>query len=96
MEIKNLLPIGTVVLLKGGQKKLMIFGVKQTDSESKIEYDYISVIYPEGNIGDEVQYFFNHDAIEKVFFVGLNDAERTEFIEKLEEYYWNAFDEKSE
>ena len=31
MLIKNLLPIGSVVLLEGGEKKLVIVGVKQMD-----------------------------------------------------------------
>ena len=87
MEIKNLLPIGTVVLLKGGVKKLMIFGVKQTDTATNIDYDYISVIYPEGNVGDEAQFFFNHDVIEEIFYRGYEDDDRATFIENLENYY---------
>lgn len=51
MDIKSLLPIGTVVLLKGAKKKLMIIGVKQTNAETDEEFDYLGVIYPEGNIG---------------------------------------------
>ena len=33
-NVKELLPIGSVVVLKGGEKKLMIFGIKQTDQET--------------------------------------------------------------
>ena len=40
--MKELLPIGSVVLLKEGQKKLMIFGIKQMDSEVLEEYDGFS------------------------------------------------------
>ena len=29
MNINELLPIGSVVLLEGGKKRLMVFGVKQ-------------------------------------------------------------------
>ena len=50
MNIENLLPIGSVVLLKGGVKRLMIYGVRQTDKKDNTEYDYIGVLYPEGNI----------------------------------------------
>lgn len=39
--------------IKRRQKKIMIFGVKQTDAENRIEYDYMGVIYPEGNLGKE-------------------------------------------
>lgn len=87
MEIKELLPIGSVVLLKGGQKKLMVFGIKQTDNKTKEEYDYIGVLYPEGNMGEVGQYLFNHENIEEVFFKGYEDKERVEFLERLDGFY---------
>lgn len=87
-NVKNLLPIGTVVILNGGKKRLMIFGVKQTmENEENKEYDYIGVPYPEGNIGTDFQYLFNHDDVEEVFFRGFEDIERQEFIFHLSEYY---------
>ena len=89
MEIKGLLPIGSVVLLKEGRKKLMIFGVKQMDSEVQEEYDYIGVMYPEGNVGVEGQYLFNHDSIDQIFFRGYEDEERERFINALDEFYVN-------
>ena len=45
MNIKELLPIGSVVLLKGGKKRLMVFGVKQKKGDTGEEFDYIGVIY---------------------------------------------------
>ena len=39
--MKKYLPIGSVVLLKEGKKRLMIYGIKQIDINTKIEYDYI-------------------------------------------------------
>lgn len=90
MTIKDLLPIGSVVLLKGGQKRLMICGVKQTDSEDRAtEYDYLGVFYPEGHIGSKFQYLFNHDRIEKIFFRGYEDEEREDFLSKLTNVYEN-------
>ncbi|MGN0555261.1 MAG: DUF4176 domain-containing protein [Candidatus Fimenecus sp.] len=87
MNISELLPIGSVVLLKNGKKRLMIIGVKQTDLQTNTEYDYLSVLYPEGFVNPETTFFFNHDAIEHIFFLGMNDNERTEFLEKLTAYY---------
>ena len=89
MEVKELLPIGTVVSLKDGTKRLMIFGVRQTDNESGIEYDYIGVLYPEGNIGEEGQFLFNHENIAEVFYKGYEDEERDKFLEQLDRYYKN-------
>ena len=86
-NVKELLPIGSVVILKEANKKAMIYGVKQINSATDIEYDYIGVVYPEGNMGDGTQFFFNHDVIEEVFFRGYEDEEREVLIERLAEYY---------
>ena len=34
MNIKDLLPVGSVILLKGATKKMMIFGIKQLDEKN--------------------------------------------------------------
>ena len=87
-NIKELLPIGSVVLLEKGQKRLLIVGVKQTDmDDGEKEYDYIGVFYPEGYIGAEYQFLFNHEDIVEVFHRGYEDEEREEFIDKLQKYY---------
>lgn len=87
MNISELLPIGSVVMLNGGKKRLMIYGIKQTDASSGLDYDYIGVLYPEGNLGNEGHFFFNSTDIEKVYYLGLNDGERQAFITKLEAFY---------
>ena len=54
MRIKDLLPIGSIVLLKDGEKRLMINGIMQSDASGNgQEYDYLGVLYPEGHIGDQ-------------------------------------------
>lgn len=87
MNISELLPIGSVIQLKGAHKKLMVFGVRQTDRTDKTEYDYIGVMYPEGNIGEQGQFLFNHADIEQVLFRGYENEERTRFLEKLARFY---------
>ena len=87
MNVKDLLPIGSVIQLKGAEKRLMVFGVRQTDRSDKKEYDYIGVLYPEGNIGEQGQFLFNHENIEKVFFRGFEDEERTSFLNRLDSFY---------
>ena len=87
-KVKTLLPIGTIVSLKEGTKKLMIFGIIQSIEETEIrDFDYIGVPYPEGNMGQEYQYLFNHEDIESVYFRGYEDIERQEFIFNLSEFY---------
>lgn len=78
------LPIGTVVLLKGGRKRAMITGfcsVAQEDQE-KI-YDYSGCVYPEGYLSSNQVCLFDHDQIEKIFFVGYEDEEEVAFKDKL-------------
>ena len=87
MNIDSLLPVGSVVILKGGEKRLMVCGVRQTNNDDGKEYDYIGVLYPEGFIGDDYRYLFNEEDIQEVFFRGFEDEERTLFIERLKNFY---------
>lgn len=89
-NIRELLPIGSIVLLQEATKKAMIYGVKQTDSETGAEYDYLGVVYPEGCLGDGSSFFFDHEHIAQVCFRGYEDEEREEFIDKLEAFYNTA------
>lgn len=73
------LPIGSVVLLKESNKRLMIYGVKQIATETKKEYDYIACLFPEGNIDKKHNILFNHEDIDKIFYLGLHDEEQYEF-----------------
>lgn len=85
--MKELLPIGSVVLLKEAKKSLMIIGTRQVDEDGN-EYDYISCIFPEGYINAETFFMFNHEDIENVFFVGCINAESQSYTQLLknEEY----------
>lgn len=89
MKFKELLPIGSVVLLNDASKRLMIYGVGQTDQSENVDYDYIGVMYPEGNMGEGSQYLFNHSDIQRIDFRGFEDTERTEFINRLQDFYEN-------
>ena len=88
MNIKELLPIGSIVLLKNGEKRLMIIGIKQSNmDEGGKEYDYLGILYPEGHIGEEFQYLFNHEDINKIVFRGYEDKEREEFLRNLSKVF---------
>lgn len=87
MKTNELLPIGSIVLLKDGTKKLMVFGVRQTDERSGREYDYAGVVYPEGNLGGDTWFLFDHGDIAEVIFRGYEDEERTAFVGRLSAYY---------
>ena len=88
LELDNFLPIGSVVLLKDAEKKLMIIGIKQIkEDEEQKEFDYIGVLYPEGYLGNDTNYLFNHTDINDIVFTGYTNPERNEFIDFLKEAY---------
>ena len=86
-NVKELLPIGSVIRLRGAKKYIMTFGICQTDRKSGKDYDYIGVIWPEGSIGDKTQVMFNHADVEEVAFTGMDNEVRRDFIERLYNYY---------
>ena len=72
MAIQNLLPIGSVVKLKNGEKPLMVFGILPQNKAQR--YDYLGVLYPEGFLNQEMVFMFNHADIDEVKFIGYVDA----------------------
>ncbi len=80
----ELLPVGSVVLLEGGEKRLMIYGILQLNAEDESEYDYLGCLYPEGYINSDHTYMFNHKDIQKVEFIGFVDSEFQMFRSNLQ------------
>ncbi len=86
-EIKEkYLPVGTVVLLQNGTKRVMINGFCTMDASnpSKI-YDYSGVLYPEGSLSSDQTLLFDHSQIVRVDHMGLEDQEELDFKVKLKE-----------
>jgi hypothetical protein len=81
---EKLLPNGSIVLLKDGTKKIVIYGRKQILLlEDPVMYDYIGCFYPEGYINPEYTFVFDHEDIEETIFVGFMNEEEETFIELL-------------
>ncbi len=82
---KGFLPIGSVVLLKGGTKRVMITGFCSIDNnDTNKVYDYTGCLYPEGIINSNEMRLFNDDEIDKVYFRGFEDQEQLDFQKILE------------
>ena len=83
---KELIPIGSVVLLKQGTKPIMVYGRKhpvQEESGTKI-YDYVACPYPEGYLLNAISFFFDHSKIDKILHMGyINEDEKYLKIELL-------------
>ena len=76
------LPIGTVVLLKGGKKEVMII-TYCVFPEGKL-YEYGACTYPEGVIEHDTIIGFNHDQIEKVCHMGYETDDQKGFATHLD------------
>lgn len=79
MNFEKYLPMGTVVLLNKGTKKIMIFGRKQKKVDSDEQFDYIAHLYPEGNIKQDMAILFNHEDIREVVHLGYADEDEEIF-----------------
>lgn len=82
MAYENLLPIGSVVLLKGANKRVAIMGRIQARANDPKVYDYSACYYPEGLVSSDSFVFFDHDDIERVYFIGFQDIEELQFREE--------------
>lgn len=81
--MKKYLPIGSVVLLKDSNKRIMIVGVKQKQADSDKVWDYSACLFPEGMLDPDHLYLFDSEQIERLYFIGLQDGESLTFTEKL-------------
>jgi len=87
MERINYVPLGSVVLLKGGTQKLLVIAraLFVRAEETNVFFDYAGVLYPEGLNSDRLAYF-NHDGISKVVFEGFNDVENQNMADTINDY----------
>lgn len=86
MEEKKFLPLGSIVIIKGSVKKLMLIArgaITLIDGKQKY-YDYGACTYPEGVIGDSILYF-NHEDIQSLIYKGYTDEDDERMIGNLEE-----------
>ncbi len=78
------LPVGSIVLLKEANKRLMILGYLKYGKENKTDiYDYAACLYPEGFISPEQTFIFNHDQIQTIFALGYQDSKQKAFTGRL-------------
>lgn len=107
---ERFLPIGTVVLLKGAKKELMITGYcifptgtqikdgKEITPEKQM-YEYGGCPYPEGIINSNTINAFDHNQIDKILHLGYETEEQQELSIILNggyEIYKKKFEEKTE
>ena len=72
------LPLGSIVLLKGGIQKILIISraLKVRNGNEEYFFDYGGVTYPEGLVGDQMAYF---------------NADKIYLLKQLFKYYLNGY-----
>lgn len=90
-EYQELLPIGSVVLLKDSVDKLMIMGYLQAledGSESRM-YDYCGVLYPSGYESADQVFLFDHEQIDKIYDIGYVNDDQKSFMQRVYDFLAN-------
>lgn len=80
----KLLPIGSVLTLKGGNTELIIVGYFPMEKETKKVFDYIAAVYPIG-YRNENMILFNREDIDDLLFIGYQTRDSINFRKLLEE-----------
>lgn len=80
----KILPLGSVVLLNGGTKKVMVIGycMKTPEKPNQI-YDYCGCVFPEGVLRSDVTCVFNHEQIKEICFSGFQNDESNKFLDRV-------------
>lgn len=79
--LEKYMPIGSVVKIKELGKFLMIVGFDYNNNNQK--YDYIACEYPYGISMKYGYYNFNHEDIQKIYFVGYVNLLEKELKEAM-------------
>ena len=84
VESKQLLPLGSIVLLEEGLQKLIIVGrgaiYRDQVTQEEVFADYMGALYPSG-MDPESTIFFQHDKIDEILFEAYRDEEEERFLE---------------
>ena len=83
---EKFLPVGSVVMLKGASKRLLVTGFCVTPNDDKANmFDYSGCLYPEGVLSSDQVALFNHNQIDKIYAIGYSDDEEKAFKVRLKE-----------
>lgn len=86
MNREKYLPLGSLVLLKGAKKKVMVIGFMASSNETEDKvFDYMGCMYPEGVLSSDQTLVFNHEQIDQIYYMGYSDEEEKNFKNKIKE-----------
>lgn len=80
---KQIFPIGSVVLLKGATKRVMICGRFQKREGDETLYDYSACPFPDGLNDPRKMVLFQNEDIAEVYFIGFQDPEELQYRDAI-------------
>ena len=84
VQWNGVIPLGSVVLLKGAYKRLQIIGQAQANRDTKEIFDYVAVPYPEGYMDADHVVMFQHADIDKIYAIGYMNDDARSFMAHIE------------
>lgn len=85
MPENTYLPLGSVIMLEGGDHRVMITGYGHTlNGQEHIVYDYVGCLWPEGTLGSDQTLAFNRSQVNEVYFLGYQTEGQQVFIARIE------------
>lgn len=85
------LPIGSVVILNGGETPVMIVGRVLLLGKKQILWDYQAVVYPTGL--EETLVYFNQGDVQEILHRGFEDATEEKAQVELNDWIQNNADQ---
>ncbi|KRM22320.1 DUF4176 domain-containing protein [Latilactobacillus graminis] len=82
----NILPLGTIVLLKNADQALMIISrvpLTKGNKGENVYFDYGAVLVPQGLQSSDEIIMFNHEQIETIGFMGFIDINEQQYVDEM-------------
>jgi hypothetical protein len=97
LEKFEYLPLGSIVVMKGGIRKIMILarGLAVAVDDTTQIFDYGGCLYPEGLMGDQILQFNPADIV-KIVHKGFVDEDEELMLAKLDDWMSNSSFERAD
>ena len=83
--MKEYLPIGSVVMVRQSDRRIMIIGREQKDKKTGEEFDYIACFFPEGVQESTKVLRFNKEDVILVFSLGYVNEDELRLRKRIEQ-----------
>lgn len=82
-NIKEALPLGSVVLLKDAKRYIVVIGYSMVEHGEDKVWDYLGCAYPIGVVSSDSNLLFDSKQIDKVVYKGFTDEEGDTFRKQI-------------